>query len=735
MNNVLRQIEIDLYSTTSYEVIKAQQGDKNSRVIEFILYNQGEPYSFSLDDNIFFRFVGHRGDGSSFSKTENECITISGNRVRVTLLEDILYYDGIIEAKLVIYKPLYDADDNAIPGSQKVLSTIPFKISCIKNPCNENNLSKGELSLVTDLIFQMEDHKGSLVSKGDISFSQIPTSSNKIGHMYTINEPFTTDLRFKNGEGFEYPEETKVYWTSDEKWDIISGGIVIDKTLSDTSENPIQNQAVANSMPSSLNIYIGNNVVPVNGAPTIINGFYTELKNSKNGTIELKGHDKLNEMPFKILFNEETGIMNIERVNGTASLYRIGSKTYTDKEISKAIAEHNNMQTAHDDIRVLISELGARLNTLADSDDTTLDQLSEIVTYIKSNRSLIEDITTAKVNVSDIIDNLSSTYANKPLSAKQGKILKDLIDIVTSSLENKVDKEPGKGLSTNDFTNEEKEKLKSININTGGENSGSSSFANNAAAHNGIFRGKDLTNVYTIDEICERISSGTFEDLYIGDYFDTGSHYNMGDSKDSVKCTFAGFDTYLHTGNIEFTRHHATLLADGFGYGGYTMTPWEGDGEKGYIDTEMWLYGLPEMSTFLQNNGFNDKIIKHRTLLTNRVDKTKWCSTSNMWVDTYLNLPSEFQVTGNSAWGTSGFEIGCDKGQLPLFFLNPSATILIESDGTRKPWWTRTVAYTSNSINNGGAPEINFVCLNSYGQITTSSTGIFYNVRPIFCIG
>ena len=141
------------------------------------------------------------------------------------------------------------------------------------------------------------------------------------------------------------------------------------------------------------------------------------------------------------------------------------------------------------------------------------------------------------------------------------------------------------------------------------------------------------------------------------------------------------------------------------------------------------------MSTFLQNNGFNDKIIKHRTLLTNRVDKTKWCSTSNMWVDTYLNLPSEFQVTGNSAWGTSGFEIGCDKGQLPLFFLNPSATILIESDGTRKPWWTRTVAYTSNSINNGGAPEINFVCLNSYGQITTSSTGIFYNVRPIFCIG
>lgn len=824
MNNVLKHIEIDLYDTTSYEVIKVQQGDKNSRIIEFFLFNQGEPYP--LDNDVFFRFVGHRGDGSSFSKTEEECIERINNNIRVTLLEDILYYDGIIEAKLVMYKESYDTIGNAIPDSQKILSTIPFKISCIKNPCNENNLSKGEFSIVTDLIFQMKDYKEALVQKGEISFSQLPTSGNKKGHMYIINEPFITDSRFKNGSGYEILSGTKVYYTEDGKWDCISGEIIIDKELSIESENPIQNKAVTKSLPSSLeiytgnntisinnnvptvingfytclknkegtvlelkkhenlrevpikitynensammdiehsggfgtkfnigsyvdkkaeeiidsvpnsfNIYVGNNVVPVNGSPTIINGFYTELKDKKNNTIELKEHEKLNKIPVKMIFDEETGIMNVEFANGMVSLYHIGSKSYTDVEISKAIEAHNKLSTTHSDIRTIISELGTRLNALADSDDTTLDQLSEIVAYIKSNRSLIENITTNKVNVSDVIDNISSTDADKPLSANQGKILKDLIDIVNSSLENKVDKEPGKGLSTNDFTNEEKEKLNSININTGGENSGGFSLANNAAAHNGIFRGKDLTNVYTLDEICERISSGTFEDLYIGDYFDTGLYYSGGNSKDSVKCTFAGFDTYLHTGNIEFTKHHATLLADGFGDGGYTMTPWEGDGEKGYIDTEMWLYGLPEMSTFLQNNGFNDKIIKHRTLLTNSVDKTKWCSTSNMWVDTYLNLPSEFQVTGNSAWGTSGFEIGCDKGQLPLFFLNPSATMLLESDGTRKPWWTRTIAYTSKSFSGGGAPEINFVYLNSYGQITTSSTGIFYNVRPIFCIG
>lgn len=149
MDNVLRQIEIDLYSTTSYEVIKAQQGDKNSRVIEFVLYNQGKPYE--LTNNISFRFVGHRGDGSSFSKNEEQCITRNENHVKVTLLEDILYYDGIIESKLVMY------ESSSSSTEQKVLSTIPFKISCIKNPCNENNLTEGEKSIVTDLIFQVEE--------------------------------------------------------------------------------------------------------------------------------------------------------------------------------------------------------------------------------------------------------------------------------------------------------------------------------------------------------------------------------------------------------------------------------------------------------------------------------------------------------------------------------------------------------------------------------------------------
>lgn len=95
------------------------------------------------------------------------------------------------------------------------------------------------------------------------------------------------------------------------------------------------------------------------------------------------------------------------------------------------VAAHDTGADTHGDIRLLIQDLTDRLNALADSDDTTLDQLSEIVAYIKSNRDLISAITTDKVGVADIVNDLVTNVANKPLSAAQGVALKALIDAIT----------------------------------------------------------------------------------------------------------------------------------------------------------------------------------------------------------------------------------------------------------------------------------------------------------------
>lgn len=162
------------------------------------------------------------------------------------------------------------------------------------------------------------------------------------------------------------------------------------------------------------------------------------------------------------LASEVARAKSAENSNAEDILIETTRAMAAEENISIALSTHNTSDSAHSDIRLLISGLTTRLNALADSDDTTLDQLSEIVAYIKNNKSLIDGITTSKVNISDIIDDLATPATSKPLSSKQGVILKGLITDLTAIVGNKVDKVSGKGLSTNDYTTEEKNKLDTV---------------------------------------------------------------------------------------------------------------------------------------------------------------------------------------------------------------------------------------------------------------------------------
>ena len=125
-----------------------------------------------------------------------------------------------------------------------------------------------------------------------------------------------------------------------------------------------------------------------------------------------------------------TFLTNIDRKELEELIEDSGGGGVDDVVVDSKVSEHNTSDAAHQDVRLLIEELTTRLNAVADSEDVDLDQLSELVTYIKTNRTLIEQVTTNKVNVSDIIDNLTTSVSNKPLSAKQGVELKKLIDAI-----------------------------------------------------------------------------------------------------------------------------------------------------------------------------------------------------------------------------------------------------------------------------------------------------------------
>lgn len=130
---------------------------------------------------------------------------------------------------------------------------------------------------------------------------------------------------------------------------------------------------------------------------------------------------------------------------GSAESALTEAKSYTDSKtanlasnasVSTSVNNHNTNAEAHNDIRLELKAINDRLNAFFDSDDKTLDELSEIVAYITNNKTLIDSITTSKVNVEDIINNLTTNVANKPLSAAQGVALKGLIDSVSTSLSN-----------------------------------------------------------------------------------------------------------------------------------------------------------------------------------------------------------------------------------------------------------------------------------------------------------
>lgn len=151
----------------------------------------------------------------------------------------------------------------------------------------------------------------------------------------------------------------------------------------------------------------------------------------------IKNKPELGSLAEKDVVAKSDLSSDVQTSLGKADIALDEAKAYTDTSVSglastvsveSALSTHNTGTDSHNDIRDLISGLTTRLNALANSDDTTLDQMAEVVAYIKSNRDLISEVTTNKVNVSDIIDNLTTNVGDKPLSAAQGVAIKALID-------------------------------------------------------------------------------------------------------------------------------------------------------------------------------------------------------------------------------------------------------------------------------------------------------------------
>lgn len=240
---------------------------------------------------------------------------------------------------------------------------------------------------------------------------------------------------------------------------------------------------------------------------------------------------------------------------------------------------------------------------------------------------------------------------------------------------------------------------------------------NNAGAHNAIYRGKSLGSTVTTAQYAA-IKAGTFDDLYIGDYWTIGG----------VNYRIAAFDYYLNSGDTSCTTHHVVIVPDTCLYNAQMHNTSSGGYEGGaantttggYVGSDMYKSNLEQAKTTIKS-AFSGHVLKHRIYLTNAVANGR--ASGGAWCDSEVDLMCEQMVYGSGIFSpvSDGSNVPTnyrvEKSQLPLFQHEPSRIC------NRATWWLRDVITASG-----------FADVNGNGNAAYYHASYSFGVRPAFCI-
>lgn len=240
---------------------------------------------------------------------------------------------------------------------------------------------------------------------------------------------------------------------------------------------------------------------------------------------------------------------------------------------------------------------------------------------------------------------------------------------------------------------------------------------NNAGAHNAIYRGKSLGSTVTTAQYAA-IKAGTFDDLYIGDYWTIGG----------VNYRIAAFDYYLNSGDTNCTTHHVVIVPDTCLYNAQMHNTSSGGWESGaanttaggYVGSDMYKSNLEQAKTTIKS-AFSGHVLKHRIYLTNAVANGR--ASGGAWCDSEVDLMCEQMVYGSGIFSpvSDGSNVPAnyrvEKSQLPLFQHEPSRIC------NRNNWWLRDVITASAFADVGGD-----------GGARCASASNSFGVRPVFLL-
>lgn len=241
----------------------------------------------------------------------------------------------------------------------------------------------------------------------------------------------------------------------------------------------------------------------------------------------------------------------------------------------------------------------------------------------------------------------------------------------------------------------------------------SKTLSHNAGGHNSIFRGKNLGTSYT-SAMSKAIQAGTFDDLYVGDYFTiNGTVYRI-----------AGFNLGKQIGDNASMGNSMCLVPDSALYnvqmhntdsGQYTEGAAANTTTGAYANSDMRTANLAQATQKIVSDFGSSHVMSYRDILPNATadgQASGWA-----WYDCKVELMSETMVYGTKVWANSGHEVGCINSQFPLFALAP------EYIHRRFIYWLRGV---------GSATDFGLVSNAGYASAYYASFS--YGVRPFFFV-
>lgn len=237
-------------------------------------------------------------------------------------------------------------------------------------------------------------------------------------------------------------------------------------------------------------------------------------------------------------------------------------------------------------------------------------------------------------------------------------------------------------------------------------NNGGGVPASNAGAHNATFRGANLGTSFT-DAQLESIASGTFDDMFLGDYWEISTRVYR----------IAGFDLFCKPYiTTPFTTHHVVIVPDKGLYLAALDT--SGETTAGYAGSTMRTTGLNSARTTI-SNAFRSYILEVPMQVVSAVTGGRPSAIAS--ITGTIELMTEGQLFGRATFGTqdqNGYNVGNLASQFPLFALAPQYI------GSNARFWLQDIVdgTTGVGVIRDGAPATD----------TVSNQG---GVRPFFCVG